>query len=142
VDVVGVAEIAARAGVTRDTVQKWRDRHDDFPGPMATLAAGPVWSWEAVERWLRIRRSPGRPTVDALSDRAWSAVEAALPPGWEAAIIAVGDPGYVIAEASHHPSSARVEGHGDTTLAALFDLARELRQFVAGQEPTSGVLSG
>lgn len=137
VDVVGVAEIAARAGVSRNAVQKWRDRHDDFPEPMATLAAGPVWSWEAVERWLRIRRLPGRPTLDALSDRAWSAVEAALPPEWEAAIIATGDPAVVIAEASHLPSRAHIKGHGSTTPDALFDLARALRQFVAGQQSTS-----
>lgn len=136
VDVVGVAEIALRAGVSRNTVQKWRERHDDFPGPMASLAAGPVWSWEAVERWLRIQRLPGRPTAEVLIDRAWSAVEAALPPAWEAAIAATGEFGEVIAEASHHPSRARVRGNGETTATALFDLARKLRQLATTQALT------
>lgn len=137
VDVVGVAEIAVRAGVSRNAVQKWRDRHDDFPMPMATLAAGPVWSWEAVERWLRIPRLPGRPSADVLMDRAWSAVEAALRPGWEAAIVATGDVGDVVAEASHHASNARVRGNGDITATALFDLARKLRQLGAAQTSTA-----
>lgn len=137
VDVVGVAEVAIRAGVSRNTVQKWRERHSDFPGPIATLAAGPVWSWEAVERWLRIQRSPGRPTPDALVDRAWSAVEAALGPGWEAAIVATGAPGTVVAEASHHSSRTRIRGTGDNAAAALLDLARKLRQDIGAQSSTA-----
>jgi hypothetical protein len=58
---VGVAEIAERAGVQPSTVHAWRDRHDDFPEPMAVLKAGPVWSWAAVERWLQVRPPTGRP---------------------------------------------------------------------------------
>lgn len=58
---VGVADIARRAGVQPSTVQKWRQRHDDFPSPFAELAAGPVWLWEPVARWLRIQPPQGRP---------------------------------------------------------------------------------
>jgi hypothetical protein len=61
VDLVGVTDLARRAAVQVDTVHKWRQRHDTFPEPLAELASGPVWSWEAVERWLRIKRPPGRP---------------------------------------------------------------------------------
>lgn len=52
-DLVGLAEIAARAGVTKDAVQKWRIRYTEFPKPEAELAATPVWQWRAVEGWLR-----------------------------------------------------------------------------------------
>lgn len=65
---VGVPEIAARAGVKTDTVRKWRQRHDDFPRPLADLAAGPVWSLEAVERWLRTHAT-ARENVDFLGVR-------------------------------------------------------------------------
>lgn len=61
IELVGVVEIAERAHVQPGTVQAWRERHDDFPTPMATLRAGPVWSWTAVERWLRVRPPAGRP---------------------------------------------------------------------------------
>lgn len=49
---VGVSEIAERAGVKHDTVMKWRIRHADFPEPAAELAMGPVWFWPDVEPWV------------------------------------------------------------------------------------------
>lgn len=58
---VGVAEIAQRAGVRQDTVQAWRNRHPSFPDPAQALAMGPVWWWSDVARWLAIPRRPGRP---------------------------------------------------------------------------------
>lgn len=61
IDVVGVAEVAARAGVLPTTVHKWRQRHADFPAPFAMLAAGPIWTWESIARWLRLRPPLGRP---------------------------------------------------------------------------------
>ena len=51
-DLVGLAEIAQRAGVTKDAVHKWRARYQDFPAPMAVLAATPVWDYGDVQRWL------------------------------------------------------------------------------------------
>lgn len=62
-DLLGVTEIAERAGVKLDTVQKWRQRHLDFPKPVAELAMGPVWEWSDVELWLAKERRPGRPRV-------------------------------------------------------------------------------
>lgn len=56
-DLVGVAEIAARSGRSVNTVQSWRRRHDDFPAPVATLAAAPVWAWSDVEPWVSRRPS-------------------------------------------------------------------------------------
>jgi predicted nucleic acid-binding protein len=66
-DLVSVAEIAARAGRSVNTVQSWRRRHPDFPPPVARLAAGPVWTWPEVSTWIATRRTPpssdGRPGV-------------------------------------------------------------------------------
>ena len=50
--VVGVAEIAAHAGVKPDTVQQWRIRNLGFPPPERVLAMGPVWFLPVVEAWL------------------------------------------------------------------------------------------
>jgi ParB/RepB/Spo0J family partition protein len=64
VELVGPSEVAERAGVSRQTVGKWRERYADFPEPLAMLGAGraapgrsssegmPVWDWAAVEAWL------------------------------------------------------------------------------------------
>ena len=52
---VSVAEIAARAGRSVNTVQSWRRRHPDFPMPVARLAAGPVWTWPTVNTWIATR---------------------------------------------------------------------------------------
>jgi len=61
---VGVAEIAIRSGRSVNTVQSWRRRDASFPAPAATLAAGPVWRWDAVAGWLADRRQePSRRTT-------------------------------------------------------------------------------
>ncbi len=51
-ELVSVAEVAARAGRPINTIQSWRRRHRDFPPPVASLAAGPIWEWPRVERWI------------------------------------------------------------------------------------------
>lgn len=56
-DLVSVAEIAARAGRSANTIQSWRRRHRDFPVPAAQLAAGPIWSWPTVAVWIARRES-------------------------------------------------------------------------------------
>ena len=58
-DLVSVAEIAARARRSVNTVQSWRRRHADFPVPVARLAAGPVWTWASVKWWIDARARPG-----------------------------------------------------------------------------------
>ena len=64
-ELVGPAEVAARARVDRSTITKWRRRHADFPAPLGMIGAGrvsprggapvgtPVWHWPTVEGWLR-----------------------------------------------------------------------------------------
>ena len=49
---VGLIEIAQKAGVKRNTVTSWRDRHDDFPEPVKELAVGPIFWWPHVRDWL------------------------------------------------------------------------------------------
>ena len=62
-DLVGPAEIADRAGVSRSAVSQWRKRYPKFPAPLATIGATrnapngggggtPVWNWPAVAKWL------------------------------------------------------------------------------------------
>lgn len=60
---VGPAEIAEKAGVSRTMVNKWRERFDDFPEPLVTLKMGPLWAWADVEPWIKAQRAkgPGRP---------------------------------------------------------------------------------
>lgn len=60
-DIVDVAEIAKRLGMTAGAVHQLRRRHADFPVPAATLAVGPVWYWPGVERWAAVPRPAGRP---------------------------------------------------------------------------------
>jgi predicted nucleic acid-binding protein len=55
-DVVSVAEIARRSGRPISTVQSWRRRDATFPRPFVELAAGPIWHWQDVSRWINGRR--------------------------------------------------------------------------------------
>jgi hypothetical protein len=51
---VGSAEIAARLGLAHpQTVHDWRQRHADFPSPVAVLTMGMVWNWPDVEHWAK-----------------------------------------------------------------------------------------
>lgn len=60
-DLVGLAELAQRAGTSTGYIRVLRRRHADFPAPVVELAMGPVWSWATVEAWLAQRRPNGRP---------------------------------------------------------------------------------
>jgi chromosome partitioning protein len=55
-ELVGIAEISQRAGVTSAAVANWRARDAGFPDPVATLKAGPVFAWPDVRVWLRDRK--------------------------------------------------------------------------------------
>lgn len=61
-ELVGLQEIAERAGVTKQAVWGWSDsKSAGFPEPLARLAAGPVWRWADVEAWLEARKKLSRP---------------------------------------------------------------------------------
>ena len=52
-DPVGVAEIAAMFGMTRQGVDKIIRTKSDFPEPEATISAGRIWSRVAIEKWAK-----------------------------------------------------------------------------------------
>jgi chromosome partitioning protein len=52
-DLLGIAEIANLANVTKQAVNNWRMRYDHFPRPIKTLQSGPVWDREKVDAWIK-----------------------------------------------------------------------------------------
>lgn len=52
-NLVGVAEIAELADVTKQAVSNWRMRYDHFPRPIQDLQSGPVWEREKIEAWVK-----------------------------------------------------------------------------------------
>lgn len=63
-DLVGVAEIGAMLGVTRQRASQIQTLHD-FPTPLARLKAGPVWRRHDIAVWAETwDRKSGRPRKD------------------------------------------------------------------------------
>ncbi len=58
-DLVGVAEVAELAGVTRQAVTNWRARDRGFPAPVAELSSGPVFDRSQIRSYLAHRRRKG-----------------------------------------------------------------------------------
>lgn len=58
-EVVGYAEIADMAGVSRQRARQFADK-DDFPKPVIKTAQGPLMSKAAVASWLDRRSKTGR----------------------------------------------------------------------------------
>src|SRR5258708_6351293 len=54
---IGVFEIAEIANVSPSAVVNWRKRFPDFPGPLAELKSGPVFSENQVKLWLAKRQA-------------------------------------------------------------------------------------
>lgn len=66
---LGVSELAAEIGVSRQRVSELRTRAD-FPAPVAELAAGPVWAASSLRRFLDTwERKPGRPKARTIGAR-------------------------------------------------------------------------
>jgi hypothetical protein len=60
-ELAGAAEVATMLGISRQRLHALRDRHE-FPAPVATLAAGPVWRKGDLTRFAEgWHRKPGRP---------------------------------------------------------------------------------
>jgi hypothetical protein len=51
-DPVGLAEIADRLGVKRQTAAVWRTRKV-LPEPSWTVSGAPAWNWPDIEAWAR-----------------------------------------------------------------------------------------
>ena len=64
---VGLTEIAAMLGVTRQRVGQLVRDYNDFPSPVADLASGRIWETSAVEAWANAHpvRPPGRPVSES-----------------------------------------------------------------------------
>lgn len=52
-NLVGIAEIADIARVSKQAVSNWRTRYEHFPRPIQSLQSGPVWDRENVEAWIK-----------------------------------------------------------------------------------------
>ncbi len=52
-ELVGIAEIAERLGVSKQVVANWRARKPTFPRPVADLKSGPVWSKDVILAWAK-----------------------------------------------------------------------------------------
>ncbi len=63
-ELVGLAEVADMARVSRTVVSNWRVRDSRFPTPVADLRSGPVFGRESIEKYLRRR---GRPMAHIIS---------------------------------------------------------------------------
>lgn len=55
IELVGISEFAAAAGVTRQLIVTWRTRYPNFPSPYAQLICGPIWRRADAIKWLRHR---------------------------------------------------------------------------------------
>jgi hypothetical protein len=65
-ELAGAAEVAQELGVSRTRVRALLTTLEQFPRPLATLAAGPVWDLAAVQAFAaRWERRSGRPRTRA-----------------------------------------------------------------------------
>lgn len=60
---LGLTEIAALLGVSRQRASQLATEYEDFPRPVAELASGRIWETAAIEAWASDHpvRPPGRP---------------------------------------------------------------------------------
>lgn len=49
---VGIAEIAEFANVSKQAVTNWANRHPSFPKPVRVLRSGPIFLSDQVAAWL------------------------------------------------------------------------------------------
>lgn len=82
-ELLGLAEIAALLGVTKQVIANWKARKPNFPTPIAELKSGPVWSKDAVMAWaegesIPIAEAPEPAHDDGKTARNRRAVVAAL----------------------------------------------------------------
>jgi len=56
-ELVTMADIHRRAGVSKQAVSKWvnNPRDNEFPGPYCFTDSSPLWLWQLVNEWLRAK---------------------------------------------------------------------------------------
>ncbi len=76
-DLLGLTDIARLAGVRRNVVANWRDRHSDFPKPAEEPGSGPLFRRDEVAAWLEANR-PQAKKIQPLGFEAqlWKAADA------------------------------------------------------------------
>lgn len=52
-NLLGIAEIADLAGVSKQAVSNWRMRYDHFPRPIQNPQSGSVWEREKIKAWVK-----------------------------------------------------------------------------------------
>lgn len=57
-ELLGLSEVAALLGVSKQVVANWRLRQEDFPAPIAELKSGPVWQLGQITTWAKERNMP------------------------------------------------------------------------------------
>jgi predicted DNA-binding transcriptional regulator AlpA len=78
---ISASDIAKLAGVGRSTVSNWRNRHEDFPQPVAGSASSPRFSATQIRAWLK---AYGKHVNDLTPEQVlWSALDA-----WRGAVSA------------------------------------------------------
>jgi chromosome partitioning protein len=81
-ELVGLAEIAALLGTTKQVISNWRTRKPGFPQAVAELKSGPVWAREDIVKWAKREGVPlaesAKPEGVARKGPARSAVIVAL----------------------------------------------------------------
>jgi predicted DNA-binding transcriptional regulator AlpA len=56
---MGITEVASHLGVTTQRVDQLAHR-EDFPRPVAELAAGRIWERRTIEQWARRTRGAAK----------------------------------------------------------------------------------
>lgn len=103
---VGVAEIADAAGVTRGRVSQWVAAGTlEFPDTVAHVASGPLWLWPDVLRWLENTNRPrpdGAPMHSPMGPYDRLAAELAEVDGYRGAGLTMHDACTAVATARAH----------------------------------------
>ena len=68
-DLIGVGEIAAFAGVSSAAVSNWRSRHSDFPKPIAEMQSGPVFQKIQIVDWLSRKNNKMPVTISLFNNK-------------------------------------------------------------------------
>lgn len=68
-ELIGVSEIAALAGVSSAAISNWRTRHGDFPKPVADIQSGPVFQKIQVIDWLNRRNKRVPVTISLFNNK-------------------------------------------------------------------------
>jgi chromosome partitioning protein len=67
-ELLGLAEVAALLGVSKQAVANWRTRREDFPEPTAELKSGPIWNKDKIVEWASENNMQMHDAADAVAN--------------------------------------------------------------------------